>query len=296
MRKSGLVKELKLFDMINTQGVAADISHIDVDGSVEGYTDLNACLKGCEVVIICAGLARKPGMTRDDLFKVNAGIARDMAQACAKACPKSSILMVTNPVNSLVPVVAETLKKAGTYNPKKLFGITTLDVVRANTFLANELKVPVDSVDVPVIGGHAGVTILPLLSNEARSKKLYSSKIKALTKRIMFGGDEVVKAKALAKGGSATLSMAYAASVFACKLLRALKGEEGITTCAYVESSLTECPFFASPVTLGKEGIANIPPLPPMDKYEKELYDEMLPQLKQQCEKGTKFVQYAVKL
>merc|ERR1712199_61654 len=90
-------------------------------------------------------------MTRDDLFNINAGIARDMAKAIATNCPKASILIVTNPVNSLVPIVATVLKKAGKYDPKKLFGVTTLDVVRAKTFLSEKLGVSPGSLDVPVI-------------------------------------------------------------------------------------------------------------------------------------------------
>lgn len=72
--------------------------------------------------------------------------------------------MISNPVNSTVPIAAETLKKMGVYDPRKLFGVTTLDVVRARTFVAEAAGVPVDDVDVPVVGGHAGVTILPLFS------------------------------------------------------------------------------------------------------------------------------------
>ena len=72
--------------------------------------------------------------------------------------------MISNPVNSTVPIAAETLKKMGVYDPRKLFGVTTLDVVSARTFVAEAAGVPVDYFDVPVVGGHAGVTILPLFS------------------------------------------------------------------------------------------------------------------------------------
>ncbi len=74
------------------------------------------------------------------------------------------IAIISNPVNSTVPIAAEVLKAAGVYDPKKVFGVTTLDIVRANTFVAEAKGLDLKSVDVPVIGGHAGVTILPLLS------------------------------------------------------------------------------------------------------------------------------------
>ena len=72
--------------------------------------------------------------------------------------------MISNPVNSTVPIAAEVFKKAGTYDEKKLFGVTTLDVLRAKTFFAGKAGVPAADVKVPVIGGHAGITILPLFS------------------------------------------------------------------------------------------------------------------------------------
>jgi malate dehydrogenase len=74
------------------------------------------------------------------------------------------IQIISNPVNSTVPIASEVLKAAGVYNPKKLMGVTTLDVVRANTFVADAKGLDLKEVDVPVIGGHAGKTILPLLS------------------------------------------------------------------------------------------------------------------------------------
>ena len=75
-------------------------------------------------------------MTRDDLFNTNASIVRDLAEASAKYCPDAHFLIISNPVNSTVPIFAETLKKAGVFNPKRLYGVTTLDVVRASRFVA----------------------------------------------------------------------------------------------------------------------------------------------------------------
>ena len=74
------------------------------------------------------------------------------------------INIISNPVNSTVPIAAEVLKAAGVYDKKKLMGVTTLDVVRANTFVAEAKGLDLKDVDVPVVGGHAGTTILPLLS------------------------------------------------------------------------------------------------------------------------------------
>ena len=72
--------------------------------------------------------------------------------------------IISNPVNSTVPITAEVYKKAGVYDPKKILGVTTLDVVRSNTFAAQLKGLSIEDVFVPVVGGHAGITILPLLS------------------------------------------------------------------------------------------------------------------------------------
>ncbi len=75
-------------------------------------------------------------MTRDDLFNTNASIVRDLADAAAQFCPKAFLCIITNPVNSTVPIASEVFKKRGVYDPKRIFGVTTLDIVRANTFIA----------------------------------------------------------------------------------------------------------------------------------------------------------------
>jgi hypothetical protein len=151
----------------------------------------------------------KPGMTRDDLFNINAGIVKGLIEVIAEVAPKAYILIISNPVNSTVPIAAEVLKAKGVFDPKRLFGVTTLDVVRAETFVAEIIgeKNP-QNLNIPVIGGHSGETIVPLFSQAKPAVKIPADKLADLIKRVQFGGDEVVKAK---DGlGSATLSMAYA--------------------------------------------------------------------------------------
>lgn len=181
---------------------------------------------------------------------------------------------------------SQILKRLGAYNPKKLFGVTSLDVVRANTFIAENQGFDVTDVNVPVVGGHAGTTILPLLSQVPNATFSQEDR-EALTHRIMFGGDEVVQAKA--GGGSATLSMAWAGCHFALQVIRAANGESGIVECSYVDSDVTSVPFFSSPVELGREGIAKIHPVPEMNEFEQQKFDEMVPVLTQQVEKGFEF-------
>ncbi|KAM7251171.1 hypothetical protein ACFE04_023054 [Oxalis oulophora] len=290
MKLNPLVSTLSLYDIANTPGVAADVSHINTRSQVTGYAgeeQLGQALEGSDVVIIPAGVPRKPGMSRDDLFNINAGIVKSLCLAIAKYCPNAIVNMISNPVNSTVPIASEVFKKAGTYNEKKLFGVTTLDVVRAKTFYATKANLPIAEVNVPVVGGHAGITILPLFSQATPSANLSQEHIEALTKRTQDGGTEVVEAKA--GKGSATLSMAYAGAIFADACLKGLNGVPDVVECSYVQSTVTELPFFASKVRLGTEGVAEVMDLGPLSDYEKEGLEKLKPELLSSIEKGIKF-------
>lgn len=291
MKLNSLVSRLALYDIAGTPGVAADVGHINTRSEVNGYMgeeQLGKALEGSDLVIIPAGVPRKPGMTRDDLFNINAGIVKSLCTAIAKYCPNALVNMISNPVNSTVPIAAKVFKEAGTYDEKKLFGVTTLDVVRAKTFYASKTGVQVQDVNVPVIGGHAGITILPLFSQATgQSNKLTDEDIKALTKRTQDGGTEVVEAKA--GKGSATLSMAYAGALFADACLKGLNGVPNVVECSYVQSNITELPFFASKVRLGKNGVEEVLGFGSLSDYEKESLESLKPELKSSIEKGLKF-------
>merc|ERR1711936_694133 len=132
-------------------------------------------------IVATPGVARKPGMTRDDLFNTNASIVATLAGAAAKVCPEAMIAIISNPVNSTVPIAAEVFKKAGVYNPKKIFGVSTLDVVRSNEFIGALKGINPQEVNCPVVGGHAGVTIMPLISQCSPAVSFDADTLKALT-------------------------------------------------------------------------------------------------------------------
>ncbi len=249
--------DLSLYDIAPvTPGVAADLSHIPTAVKVKGFAgeDPSPALENADIVLISAGVARKPGMDRSDLFNINAGIVKNLVSVCADTCPKALIGIITNPVNTTVAIAAEVLKQKGVYDPARLFGITTLDIIRSNTFVAEAKGVNPEDVEVPVIGGHSGVTILPLLSQSGFD--FTDEEIASMTTRIQNAGTEVVEAKA--GGGSATLSMGQAAARFGLSLVRALNGEDNVVECAYIEGFGDKARFFAQPVLLGKNGVEKI--------------------------------------
>ena len=218
--------ELALYDISPvTPGVAVDISHIATSVKAVGYAgeeSLAAALKDAHMVLITAGVARKPGMTRADLFNINGNIIKNLVEKVAEVCPDACVGIVSNPVNTLVPLAAEVLRKKGVYDKRKLFGVSTLDVVRAKSFVSELKEKHAETVKVPVIGGHSGPTILPLLSqalSEGRKIEFTQEEIESLTHRIQNAGTEVVEAKA--GGGSATLSMAEAGARFAVAVFKA---------------------------------------------------------------------------
>ncbi|KAM5347584.1 hypothetical protein ACJ41O_007408 [Fusarium nematophilum] len=163
LKSSPLVTDLRLYDVVHAVGVATDLSHIDTPASVKGYLPdndgLQKALSGAELVMISA-----------DLFKTNAGIIADLTTGVAKFCPKALVAIITNPVNSTVPIAAEVLKKCNVFNPKRLFGVTTLDVVRG-----------FEKLKVPVVGGHSGATIVPLISQAQPPVQLGQEQVEAIT-------------------------------------------------------------------------------------------------------------------
>merc|ERR1711890_166899 len=108
------VTDLSLYDIKGAPGVAADVSHVPTNSTVKGYNpdQIKEALTGADVIVIPAGVPRKPGMTRDDLFNTNASIVRDLSAAAAKVCPNAILGIISNPVNSTVPIASEVYKKA----------------------------------------------------------------------------------------------------------------------------------------------------------------------------------------
>jgi len=284
------ITQLHLYDIVNTPGVAADLSHIETKAKTVGFVgadQMEASLEGMEIVVIPAGVPRKPGMTRDDLFNTNASIVATLAKAAAKVCPDAMICIIANPVNSTVPITCEIFKAAGVLNPAKIFGVTTLDVVRANTFIGELKGLDPADVNCPVIGGHAGVTIMPLLSQCSPAVDFDPDTLKALTERIQDAGTEVVKAKA--GTGSATLSMAYAAARFTDSLIKGMSGQEGVVECAYIQSDVSEATYFATPIVLGPKGVEKNLGLGVLSDFEKGLLDAAVPELQGSIKKGEEF-------
>lgn len=296
MATNPLVKELAIIDlniaMVPAPGVAADLSHLEGKCKVTSLTltvnedkaidKAGDVLTGCHLVLVPAGVPRKPGQDRKDLLNINAGIAKGTVEACAKYCPNAVLGLIVNPVNSVVPAMCEMWIKKG-LNPNKIVGISTLDIVRANKFVQEITGKPAQ---IPVIGGHAGKTILPLFSQDAAGATIPADRIPDLDTKVQDAGTEVVKAK---NGkGSATLSMAYAGARLGRAVLSGLAGVE-VTECAYVKSNVTDLPYFASKVTFGRDGVKTVHPIGKLSAHEQKRLEEMRPTLKEEIDAGLEY-------
>ncbi|CCF58866.1 hypothetical protein KAFR_0F02690 [Kazachstania africana CBS 2517] len=246
LKLSPYISKLALYDVTDSKGHKTDISHINTNVQVESYSDIKEALENAHLVIITAGIARKPGMSRDDLFKINGEILRKLCIDICQFCPNAIILIISNPINSMVPLFIECVKSQNLkFDFRKIMGITMLDIIRAETFLGdtlNEIKGgkfgnrQYDNSKmgelVTVVGGHSGKTIVPIVLDKSVIFRL-GKKYDSFIKRVQFGGDEVVKAK---NGkGSATFSMAFAGFKFIEEVLKSLHRNSSIDHGKYRE-------------------------------------------------------------
>jgi len=220
--------DVVLFDIIEgvPQGKALDLVQsspiVGFDARFVGANDYGA-LKGADVVIVTAGIPRKPGMSRDDLIEVNAKVMAAVGEGIRKYCPGAFVICVTNPLDAMVWVLRE---KSGLPRNMVAGMAGVLDTARFRCFLAEEFKVSVEDVSAFVLGGH-GDTMVPLvryssvagipLPDAIKMGWSTQKRIDAIVTRTRFGGGEIV---GLLKTGSAFYAPATAAIEMAESYLR----------------------------------------------------------------------------
>ncbi|CAH0402891.1 unnamed protein product [Chilo suppressalis] len=291
LKMNPLVTKLALFDVTaSTPGISEDVAHIDSLAKVTchvGSNEVVAAIKGADVVIHAASVSRKSGPSA---FDINARIARDLAIYTAQNAPKAMSVIISSPINSLVPIVSEVMKKADVYDAGRIFGVTTLDVIRASVFVAETFDLDPRTVSVPVIGGGSTNTIIPVFSQckppiDFRDQE----QIKALTIRVREAGDKMAISKA--GTGLATLSLAYATARLVDSILRGIKGQPDIIECAYVRSDVADLKYFSNPVLLGQNGICWNLGYGKLSEFEQKLLEDAVPELRQDIERGEKFIE-----
>jgi malate dehydrogenase len=259
------IAEKELGDVVLTdiveglpQGKALDLMEaaplFGYDSKITGTNDYKD-IEGSDVVVITAGIARKPGMTREDLLKINTKIIREVSQNIAKYAPDSVVITVTNPLDIMTYV---TMKTTG-FEPERVFGMSgVLDSGRFAAFIAMELGCSVRDINATVLGGH-GDTMVPLprfttVSGVPITELLSEDAIRRLVERTVNGGAEIVN---LLKTGSAF----YAPSAAVTNMVEAVVKDTKrvLPACAYLSSEYGKKDIYLGvPVTLGRKGVEEI--------------------------------------
>ena len=292
------IKELgdvTLFDIADgiPQGKALDLAQSGpvegFDSNVEGSNDYSS-LAGSDVVIVTAGVARKPGMSRDDLVEINTKVMKQVGKGIKENCPKAFIICITNPLDAMVGV----LQRASGLPTNMVVGMAgVLDSARFRHFLAEEFNVSVSDVTAFVLGGH-GDTMVPLSRYSAVAgipvpdlvKMGWSTqeKIDQIVQRTRDGGAEIV---GLLKTGSAFYAPASAAIEMADSYL---KDKKKLLPCAaFVDGYYNLKGIYVGvPVIIGKDGVERIVEID-FELDEKEMFDHSISAVKQLNEIASKF-------
>jgi malate dehydrogenase len=224
------------------------------DSRVSGANDYEACA-GSDIFVVTAGIARKPGMSRDDLLKTNAGVIRSVCGEIERVAPDSIVIVVTNPLDVMAQVALETTG----FPRERVIGMAgVLDTARYRSYIALELDVSIEDIQALVLGGH-GDTMVPLASYTSVSgipltQLLAQDRIDALVERTRKGGGEIV---AHLKTGSAY----YAPAAAAVQMAEAIvKDKKRILPCAaWLEGEYgMEGLFLGVPCKLGRNGLEAI--------------------------------------
>ncbi|CAJ1389242.1 unnamed protein product [Effrenium voratum] len=299
------VWELSVYDltiaMVPAEGIGTDLGHIERKCRVKAYSldttqkpvdHLRECLQGCSLVLVPVGVPSK-GRSKSDLLKINANIAKSIVEACAAYCPDAIVGLIVNPLNSVVPAMARLYEKAG-LDPRKVIGITSLDTVRANKFVHEATQIPIEHVQVPVVGGYSGSmsgpSAVPLFSQDAGARSMGDARCAELMKRVQDAGNEVVDAK---KGkGSSTLSMAYAAARFGRAVLTGLSGERCTEIALLKTDAYPGVDYFSTKVVFGPKGVEEVLPPGAVSPKEKAHLDLAVKTLQEDIKEGLAYAEH----
>jgi malate dehydrogenase len=278
--------DVVMFDIAEglPQGKGLDIAESSpVDGFDAAYkgTQSYADLEGCDVVIVTAGVPRKPGMSRDDLLGINLKVMEAVGSGIKQYCPKAFVICITNPLDAMVWA----LQKFSGLSPKKIVGMAgVLDSARFRLFLAQEFGVSVEDVTAFVLGGH-GDDMVPLvrystvagipLPDLVKMGWTTQAKLDAIVDRTRKGGGEIVN---LLKTGSAFYAPAASAIAMAESYLRDKK--RVLPCAAFLEGQYGQKDMFLGvPIVIGASGVERIVEIS-LSADEKAMFDKSVASVK----------------
>nr|CCC93459.1 unnamed protein product [Trypanosoma congolense IL3000] len=289
-------------DVPQASSALADLLHIDTNTSIGLVDNMEHCkaeAHRADLVLFCScGIPSPSRKLRNKALVESAPELLLALDVVAQECPRAVVGIVSGPVNSLVPLAREVLLQRKIFDPRKLFGVTTPDVMHTRVLLAKEMHMNPYDLNVPVVGGRGGATICPLVTQtgfpvpherivqiceEVQSEKgcVAENVCDNLGKETVTCMDDNAQPK---------LSIACAALEWSISILKAQHGNRGITECCFVESSVVkETPFFSSRVELGVEGVERLLPLGDLTPYEEELVAKAAPLIADDVTAGLRF-------
>lgn len=275
--------DVVMYDIVEDmpQGKTLDIAEASrvegFDANIQG-TNSYSDIEGSDLVIITAGLPRKPGMSRDDLLTTNAKIIRTVAENVKKYAPNSIVIIISNPLDAMVTL----FKNVTGFAANKVIGQAgVLDSSRFSTFIAWELGVSVKDINAMVLGGHGdtmvpivrhanvnGIPVMELLERKYKDKAKAKEVIGKLVERTKMAGGEVVK---LLKTGSAFVSPAASAVAMAQAIL--LDEKRVLPVCALLNGEFGVKGYYVGvPAVLGNDGVEKIIEFE-LDQEEQKAFD-----------------------
>lgn len=275
-----------------TPGVVLDLSHITTDASVVGFVGedkLEHALLNSEIVIGAGGIIHKPGVSDKLRLSTNTAFIKSLAKGVARLRPMPFVGIITEPLNSLIPTAAEVIRNHGEYNPKKLFGITDIDALRAQSIFAAEHNLDPHSVFIPVIGGHSDKTCIPLLSQAQPYLNVTEVQARDFTTKLRNAEDNILTAK---KGFGPVLSIAYSALLFTRSVLSVLEGKHA-TVNAFVENNDFGTEYFSGLVHINDSGVTEMWRYSNLSNYECELLENSIHHLRKDVSEGKRVLEYA---
>ncbi|XP_078032515.1 malate dehydrogenase, mitochondrial [Augochlora pura] len=282
LKRSSWIDELAIYDNTCTYGLAWDLNYIDTKCKVSTCSSSEACLRrtleGTKIVMIVADRVIRKDTGLDEVLRRNADILSDLLPSVIKYCPQAMVAVAMYPINSLIPLAMEMYKRAGVHEYNRLFGVISLDCLRANSLLAEVVGVEPECVSIPMIGGSCSKTCVPIFSRAKPCNMISQAEARRLTRAVRSIDEEISKRDAK---GTASIATAFGAARFCMSLCKALRHQRGVVEHAYVRScAIPEIQYFASPLELGPDGIQRHLGVPPLNDYECNLLKAAIPALK----------------
>ncbi|XP_063374969.1 malate dehydrogenase-like [Cydia amplana] len=272
-------------------GVVIELSHVPSKSTLKGYlgeATMKQALDGSDLILLVGGLLKTPGMSDEACLDANTEFVKTVSSQIGRLSRMPFVGVVAEPINSLVPMAAELMRNEGTFDGRKLFGVTTIDWMRARTLYGARHGVAPEECFVPVVCGHSDETTVPLISQARPGTDMTDPEIRKFVSRLRGYEESVTRAK---RGQSPTVSVAYGALVCARGILAALSGRDALVH-AYIENNDFGTSYFSGLVRVDANGVKEMTRYTDdISECECQILEEALDRLRKDVAMGKKILE-----